>query len=88
MIASDTIERANNASLHFNSHPLSRDIFHWTTIYGYSTSGTTFWFQDPGANSPALGSDWDNVAPYFSMTSTKTYNLMKNNGIAARGIVW
>jgi hypothetical protein len=88
MMASDTIERANNASLHFNHHPLGRDIYHWTTIYGYSTSGTTFSLQDSGANSPALGSDWDAVLPYFSMSSTKTYNLMMKNGIASRGIAW
>jgi hypothetical protein len=88
MMPSDTIERANNTSLHFNNHPIAKDIYHWTTIYGYATSGSTFALQDPGANSSALGSDWDAVAPYFTMSSTKTYNLMMKNGIAARGIVW
>jgi hypothetical protein len=88
MMASDTIEIANNTSLHFNHHPLNIDIFHWTTIYGYSTSGTTFSLQDPGANTTVLSSAWDNVLPYFTMSSTKTYNLMMKNGRASRGIVW
>jgi hypothetical protein len=89
MMASDMIERANNASLHYNNHPIGIDIFHWTSIYGYSNSGATFSYQDSSANTGSvLGSAWANVNPYFSMSSTKTYNLMKNNGIANRGIAW
>jgi len=88
MLAADTIERKNNSSLHYNHHPLDRDIYHWTTIRGYYNSGSGFAFEDPAANTTVLSSDWDDVAPYFNMTSTKTYNLMKNNGIDARGIVW
>jgi hypothetical protein len=84
MVGSGTHERAGGP--HFNNHP-DKDVSHWTTIYGYSNSGSTFKFQDPAANSPALGADWDAVNPYFSMSSSNALSYMAKQGLQ-RGIAW
>ena len=82
MVASDMSEARGGA--HYNSHA-DLDIYHWTSIRGYATSGASL--QDPAANSTALSSAWDQVQPYFSMSSTSTRSFMTHNGIT-RGIVW
>lgn len=82
-MASDMSEMINGN--HYNHHP-NLTIYHWTTIRGYSSSGATLDFQDSSANTTVLGSAWNNVAPYFSMSSTSTYNYMTLN--VTRGIVW
>jgi len=70
---------------HYNYHP-NLLIYHWTTIRGYASSGATFHFQDPAANTTVLGTAWANVAPYFSMSSASTYSFMTHN--VTRGIAW
>lgn len=82
-IASDMSEVTGGN--HDNHHP-NQTIHHWTTIRGYSGSGSTFDFQDSSANTTVLGGAWDSVAPYFSMSSTSTYNFMTQN--FTRGIAW
>ena len=68
-------------------HPVAKEVAHWTTIYGYKDSGATFSFQDPAANSSALGSDWDAVAPSFYMSATSTLSYETKQG-RTRGIAW
>jgi len=83
MMASDMSEVINGS--HYNYHP-NQLIYHWTTIRGYASSGATFHFQDPAANTTVLGTAWANVAPYFSMSSASTYSFMTHN--VTRGIAW
>ena len=87
MLGSDMHENAGGA--HYNHHPVAKAISHWTTIYGYSSSGATLKFQDPAANtaSGVLGSDWGSVNPYFTLSSSDAYFYMDQNGLS-RGIVW
>jgi hypothetical protein len=82
-IASDMSEVTGGS--HYNHHP-NLTIHHWTTIRGYSNSGATLDFQDSSANTTVLGAAWDSVAPYFSMSSTNTFNYMTQN--FTRGIAW
>jgi hypothetical protein len=84
MLASDMSEAAGGS--HYNYHP-NQTIYHWTTIRGYESSGATFHFQDPAANTTVLGQAWSGVQPYFAMSSANTYTYMTHNGIT-RGVAW
>jgi hypothetical protein len=86
MVAANTLEVANNAGLHYNDHKLSISIYHWISIYGYSSYGDTLLFQDPVGGSTAVS--WSaGVARTFSMTDDKTYSVMKNS-LGTRGFAW
>jgi hypothetical protein len=82
MIAADTKEHVGGP--HFNHHP-NHDIWHWTSIRGYESSGATDHYQDPGANAGISG--WGSVNPYFSMTPQDGYSYMTQQG-STFGIVW
>lgn len=84
MVASDMYERLNGP--HYNNHP-NKPISHWTTIRGYSGYGSTMMFQDPAANSPALGTEWDDANPFFSLSAADVFSYMTQQGVR-RGIVW
>lgn len=84
MIAAGTVEWYNGS--HFNSHP-NQTIYHWTTIRGYSSSGSTLDFQDPAANTTVLGSAWAGVQAYFPMSSTNGVFYMTGNQMTY-GIAW
>ncbi len=84
MMAAGTVEWINGS--HFNSHP-NLTIYHWTTIRGYTSSGSTLDLQDSAANTSVLGSAWANVQPYFSMSSSNGYYYQTQNG-ATFGIAW
>ncbi len=73
---------------HYNNHPRSRNIFHWTTAFGISNKvdpAGVISIADPAANSAAVG--WQGLSRTFTMTTTLAVDHM-NEGGNVRGFVF
>lgn len=75
--AVSTYEKPGEA--HYNNHPPSREIGHWATVYGYSSSGGTTKVADPASGISGYASS----AQKFSIATSSLYSYA-----AGRYSVW
>lgn len=69
------------SAYYLQGHPQDRPIFHWYTMYGYSSSGATISYED-SAHSAHVS--WGGSVPeYYALPA---YKLVTIN--AGRGYVW
>lgn len=71
----------SSSAYHLVGHPRDRTIFHWYTMFGYSSSGSSITYEDSAHSSQV---SWGSGVPeYSTLAATKLATIN-----AGRGYVW
>lgn len=77
-VTPDTV--SHPGGVHLKGHPSDRIIGHWTTVYGFSGSGSEIHIADPAGQAAAVS--WGpNVSRFYQMPLWKMVDLLEDNGI-------